>query len=296
MEKILYPESLTAKNWSKKKPTLAPSTGIGELLKGLEKAYNKIDWTQFSFLKVALEDVEKEEEDQLALYKKSIKPFIAEAKEIAKAGATWVKKFKEDKEKKALALTEALVEDLESFIEKLTGVKQAIKNDAEAAVKRHLKELAKLLIAPTERGLEQLEVFIQGADTFTTEPSAAGLARLTTREYGVPVYLSILEWWDEHIKDSPYLTKGIYVGSASKLAPPSIQSYTKTQSRKECEENLSRFLTEANVTDQTPQNERLKQTMQHFAPDIRVILPALASANKVRTHLTELKNRLNEAL
>jgi hypothetical protein len=133
---MTYPATITQAYWDKKKgiaAKMAGKTGIGEAAAKAERAFEKIDWTQFDIDKLAPMGVSDEnlrvvitlKDNVVTEFRKSVKPAIDDLKELkdtANAAAADMRKNKALKDASKLAEEMAKEADHFSVALQLNGV------------------------------------------------------------------------------------------------------------------------------------------------------------------------------
>ncbi|WP_097279665.1 hypothetical protein [Caenispirillum bisanense] len=242
MAKIDYPVVLTKKDWDKKKPLIAKtkSTGIGDLLKNLEKYHGTIAWGEFDFTKHgALASIDGARDIAKKSYG-SVKNIARACKDVASLANSWAAKFSKDKliPKSAAQACKAIADAADDYGKQALAFEQLA--EAEYATERKkIENTVRSALKPIlSKGVQKVDLFLSDIATFKSSPTKQNLLKLATGDGGARGYCTQCKNWDQILKDFPEIRDPVFKGKAMDTYFPPVREYGANHAPNKWEEML----------------------------------------------------------
>lgn len=243
MAKIDYPVTLTQKDWDKKKPLAAKTkaTGIGDMLKQVQKLHDAVPWNEFDFKKHgSLANID-------GAYEAAQKTYIAKVKNIARASKdagslanTWAGKFSKEKliPKSAAQACKAIADAADTYGKEVLAFEDAFTTEYRTERKKIEATVRSALKPILTKGVQKVDLFLSDIATLKGSPTKANLLKLATGDGGARGYCTQCKNWDQILKDFPDLRDPVFKGKAMDVFFPPVREYGANHSAGKWEEML----------------------------------------------------------
>lgn len=230
MAKIDYPVTLTQKDWDKKKPLVAKtkSTGIGDMLKQLQKLHDAVTWSEFEFKKhSSLGAIDAAYEVAKKSYTSKVKNIARASKDAGSLANTWAGKFSKEKliPKSAAQACKAIADAADSYGKQVLAFEQAFEDEYRTERKKIEASVRGALKPILTKGVQKVDLFLSDIATFKGSPTKANLLKLATGDGGARGYCTQCKNWDQILKDFPDLRDPVFKGKAMDVFFPPVREY-----------------------------------------------------------------------
>lgn len=285
MAKIDYPVTLTKKDWDKRKPLIAKTkaTGIGALLKDLEKQHGSINWREFAMTSTMTAALERDFEEAKKLYASKVKPMAKDAKAIKDLADSWTAKYTKDKliPKTAAKATKAIADAAEDFRKQVEAFDEEVKKEFEAQNKSNLDAVRKALKPMLTKTVQKCDLFLSDIAKLKSAPTKDNLMALATGDGGARGYCTGCKNWDQLLKNFPDIRDPIYKGTAMDEFFPAAKVYGANHDAKKWDEMLQETMQKYNKTEE----EVIKQHAKRLGDEE-------ANIKRFRGYLQQMLNAL----
>lgn len=235
MAKIDYPVALTQKDWDKKKPLVAKTkaTGIGELLKALQKDHDAIKWQAFEMKnQMSLSSLEGAFEIALKQYKADLEPLAKDADKIEKLASDWAAKYAKDKliPKTAQTACKAIADAAKDYAKDVRAFDEGIVTEYKDERKKLEATLRSVLKPMLAKNVQKIDLFLKDIATLKSSPTKENFLALATGDGGARGYCTACKNWDQFLKDFPDLRDDVWKGKAMDTFFPPVQEYGANRS------------------------------------------------------------------
>jgi|GEM_PF-1970974 len=230
MAKIDYPVALTQKDWDKKKPLAAKTkaTGIGDLLKALNKDHAAIKWSEFEMKnQMSLASLEGAFEIALKQYKSNLEPLAKDADKVEDLASSWAAKYAKDKliPKTAQAACKAIADAAKDYAKEVRDFDQLIVTEYKEERKKLEATLRSVLKPMLGKNVLKIDLLLKDIATFKSSPTKENLLALATGDGGARGYCTACKNWDQFLKDFPDLRDDVWKGKAMDTFFPALKDY-----------------------------------------------------------------------
>lgn len=217
MAEIKYPAELTKKAWNKAKPTLTNTkkTGIGEKLDELQKAHNKIVWTEFD-PQGAIKSIDETLKLWPAIFKKQLKPLAKLAGEVQSLAEDWAAKYKKDK------LMPKAAEKAASDVATAAKTYAAEVLDYEGENAKSMVNERKKIVDATRKVLKpmwtktskKIDALLKDIRAYANNPTEENYWSLFSGDSNARGYVTGCKNWDQLMVEFPEIRDQCYKGKA----------------------------------------------------------------------------------
>lgn len=243
MAKIDYPVTLTQKDWDKKKPLAAKTkaTGIGDMLKQVQKLHDAVPWNEFDFKKHAsLASIDGAYEVAQKTYIAKVKNIARAAKDAGSLANTWAGKFSKEKliPKSAAQACKAIADAADTYGKEVLAFEDAFTTEYRTERKKIEATVRGALKPILTKGVQKVDLFLSDIATLKSSPTKANLLKLATGDGGARGYCTQCKNWDQILKDFPDLRDPVFKGKAMDVFFPPVREYGANHSPGKWEEML----------------------------------------------------------
>lgn len=242
MPAIDYPQELTTKWWSKKKPSLAKTkkTGISDALKALETLHNKLDWKTFrthelpGAIDTKLAELPK-------LCKQYIAPCIKKGKEVetlAKNGASVYKKAKMIPKSAAEGAT-TVAKAARTYWATMADFEGNTAKELVAQRKKAVANVRKILAPMLTKTKKKIDDLLVDIVKYGQQPTEENFFKIFSKDANARGYTTGCKNWDTYLVEFPEIRDQCFKGKAMEVFFPGMAAYGAEMDRKDFEKKVN---------------------------------------------------------